>query len=219
MCFLGRRASPLEPVITNTRLPTHTMYLTRGRRRNFCLGATASASETCIVFVPPVFCNIKTLKKEVERQSVLCGFAYTHQCELQQKHYKQQYHQRQRQTKRSGAGFGRPRRHSLCQAPRADDGGGERVTGRIVNDTINARGARGRMASSRVETAMPPSHRTSPLPPLLQLELARKPRVVSMSAIYGDFKQLGNDLVEQSRGARDDIVQRASEHVEKVCVK
>ncbi|CAM9846285.1 unnamed protein product [Pylaiella littoralis] len=44
-----------------------------------------------------------------------------------------------------------------------------------------------------------------------ELELAKRPRVVSMSAIYGDLKQLGDDLVDQSRDARKDIVRRASQ--------
>ncbi|CAB1118175.1 unnamed protein product [Ectocarpus sp. CCAP 1310/34] len=47
-----------------------------------------------------------------------------------------------------------------------------------------------------------------------ELELARKPRVVSMTAICADVKELGNNLVEQSKDARDDIVKRASEKLE-----
>lgn len=37
-----------------------------------------------------------------------------------------------------------------------------------------------------------------------------------MTAICADVKELGNNLVEQSKGARDDIVKRASEKVEMV---
>lgn len=40
--------------------------------------------------------------------------------------------------------------------------------------------------------------------------------MVSMSAIMKDVKQLGHDLVVQSKDARDDIVKRATEKVEQV---
>lgn len=40
--------------------------------------------------------------------------------------------------------------------------------------------------------------------------------MVSMTAICADVKELGNNLVEQSKDARDDIVKRASEKVEMV---
>ncbi|CAM9850732.1 unnamed protein product [Scytosiphon promiscuus] len=49
-----------------------------------------------------------------------------------------------------------------------------------------------------------------------ELEIAKKPRVVSVSAIMKDVRQLGNDLAEQTKDARDDIVQRATEKAEKV---
>lgn len=39
-----------------------------------------------------------------------------------------------------------------------------------------------------------------------------------MSAIYADLKHLVRELVEQSKEARDDIVQKASERIEQVCL-
>lgn len=39
-----------------------------------------------------------------------------------------------------------------------------------------------------------------------------------MSAIYADLKHLVRELVEQSKEARDDIVLKASEKIEQVCM-
>eukprot|EP00904_Undaria_pinnatifida_P006279 jgi/Undpi1/2781/HiC_scaffold_14.g06158.m1 len=52
-----------------------------------------------------------------------------------------------------------------------------------------------------------------------ELKMAQTPRKVSVMAIMADVRQLVDELVSQSKDARDDIMARASEQGEKVAVK